>query len=234
MDCLKYKRGSVWFVDDHYLGDGHIQSKSLPYVVVSNDDCNARSTVIHMAPITSTVREGYHQDVIFTDVTGVSRRILCGHIMPKDIAILNKCSNYIYSLSDETMKRVDTAIRFQFFYKQEEEDLVREIQYNQETAATIEETPEEERVEEQPSQIDKFNKRYKSFLAKDDHKVEEIDIPRTAAGRIRWTDDIKSKFLKDAKEYIDTEMMVRYRMTKNTYLSIFYRLRKEFEENSTQ
>lgn len=116
-----FKRGQIWFVNDKMTSVGSIQSKSRPYLVVSNDQCNTYSPVIHMAPITSQSKSNLPTHVKYhDDIRNLDQIILCEQIMPKSVPDIIKVSEYRFTLDDATMRRVDAAIAAQFAIKRSE------------------------------------------------------------------------------------------------------------------
>lgn len=113
-DTSYYRRGQVWFVEDKSEPESSIQSKSRPYLVVSNDMCNAHSSVIHMCPLTTKSKSEYiPTHVYITDPRGTSSTILVEQTRIISTKTLRN-SRYQYTLTQEVMDRVDKALAIQF------------------------------------------------------------------------------------------------------------------------
>lgn len=110
----KVRRGQVWFlVDpkaDYY--DGSIQGKNRPVLIVSNNCCNENSPVVHVIPITTANKSPMPTHVAFNDGK-FEQTILCEQLRPVKESLFYDRSYYKYSLSDDTMQKVDEAIAIQ-------------------------------------------------------------------------------------------------------------------------
>lgn len=118
-----FKRGQVWFVNDNFKGTAHVQSKSRPYLVISNDKCNANSPVIHMAPLTTQAKSNLPTHVEFYSPSNIYQTILVEQTMLKSVSDILACSKYMYTLTDEIMQKVDKAIAVQFSIQVESKTL---------------------------------------------------------------------------------------------------------------
>lgn len=118
-NSIRFRRGSVWFVNDNYESVGSIQGKSRPYVVVSNDACNRFSPVIHMAPLTTKQKKSsIPVHVCFINPrSGEENWVLVEQTMPKSVPDIANISNYLFEMSDETMDEIDKALAIQFALK---------------------------------------------------------------------------------------------------------------------
>ena len=232
-DTSLYRRGQVWFINDNVESKGSIQCKSRPYLVISNDRCNAYSTVIHMAPITSKVKGDYPTHVLYKDMDEIPHTILIEQITPKSVPHIKRNSRYMYTLSDDVIGKVDEAILRQFGIlsrrKKYDEYLDSTIDSSIsliESAASLEES---EGDESRSSQIDKFNSRMSKY--KELNNIEEkLTLDRSPQGRIRWTIELKKRFIEDATKHCAETMMKRYGMTKSTYRTNLSKFKKELSE----
>lgn len=110
-----FKRGQVWYVNDNRKNIGSIQGKSRPYLVVSNDKCNANSPVIHMAPLTTQDKSSLPTHVqIYDPFRRINQVILLEQTMPKSVPDITPIAEYRYTLTEEKMKEVDKALAVQF------------------------------------------------------------------------------------------------------------------------
>lgn len=110
-----FKRGQVWYINDNRKNIGSIQGKSRPYLVVSNDKCNANSPVIHMAPLTTQDKTSMPTHVqIYDPYRRINQVILCEQVMPKSVPDITPIAEYRYALTEEKMKEVDRALAAQF------------------------------------------------------------------------------------------------------------------------
>ena len=110
----KVRRGQVWFLvdpkSDYY--DGSIQGKNRPVLIVSNNCCNENSPVVHVIPITTANKSPMPTHVAFNDGK-FEQTILCEQLRPVKESLFYDRSYYKYSLSDDTMQKVDEAIAIQ-------------------------------------------------------------------------------------------------------------------------
>lgn len=114
-DLQVFKRGQVWYVNDNRKNIGHIQGKSRPYLVVSNDKCNTNSPVIHMAPITTQDKTDMPTHVtIYDPYRRNTQTILVEQTMPKSVPDISPIAEYRYTLTEEKMIEVDKALAVQF------------------------------------------------------------------------------------------------------------------------
>lgn len=110
-----FKRGQVWYINDNRRNVGSIQGRSRPYLVVSNDKCNANSPVIHMAPITTQEKNNQPTHVTFySPQTRSIQTVLAEQTMPKSVPDITPIAEYRYTLSEEKMTEVDKALAVQF------------------------------------------------------------------------------------------------------------------------
>lgn len=101
-----FKRGQVWYINDNRKNIGSIQGKSRPYLVVSNDKCNANSPVIHMAPLTTQDKTSMPTHVqIYDPYRRINQVILCEQVMPKSVPDITPIAEYRYALTEEKNER---------------------------------------------------------------------------------------------------------------------------------
>lgn len=106
------RRGWVWMIEDKQSYDGHIQGGTRPWVVVSNDDCNKHSPVIHMAPVTSQPKKPLPTHVRFKNEKGMWNTILCEAIRPFNVPDIK--GRDMYKVSDDVLNSIGKAIGTQF------------------------------------------------------------------------------------------------------------------------
>lgn len=116
--CKQYRkisRGQVWFLVDPKADDydGSIQGKNRPVVIVSNNSCNQSSPVIHAVPLTTQTKNNLPTHVHFNDGK-FDQIILCEQCRPVKESLFYDKSYYKYTLSEDTMQRVDEALATQF------------------------------------------------------------------------------------------------------------------------
>ena len=112
MNYDKIRRGWVWFIENDTEYDGHIQGGSRPWVIVSNDECNKYSSIIHMAPVTSQAKKPMPTHVRFKNDKGFWNTILCEQI--KIVNTEDIVGKELYKLPEEILEAVDKAIGIQF------------------------------------------------------------------------------------------------------------------------
>ncbi len=116
--CKSYRkisRGQVWFLVDPKANDydGSIQGKNRPVLIVSNNACNQNSSVIHVVPLTTMVKNHQPTHVHFNDGK-FEQIILCEQCKLVHEKLFYDKSYYKYTLSDEIMQKVNEALAIQF------------------------------------------------------------------------------------------------------------------------
>lgn len=105
----KVARGQVWFIKgdnvNYKNSPGSVTAKSRPYLIVSCKENNLNSTTFNAVPI-STGNDDYPMHVRYT-YNGRPQVIQCEQIKTFDICDLKE---YMYTLSDEIMNKVNIAI----------------------------------------------------------------------------------------------------------------------------
>ena len=112
MNFDQLRRGWVWMIEYKQSYDGHIQGGTRPWVVVSNDDCNRNSPVIHMAPVTSQPKRPLPTHVRFKNDKGLWNTILCEAIRPFNVQDI--VGRVMYKVPDDVLASVGKAIGIQF------------------------------------------------------------------------------------------------------------------------
>lgn len=106
----------MWFLIDNNLPAeyyGSVQGKNRPWVVVSNDTCNQYSPVITVVPLTTQTKNNLPTHVTYK-VGDQTQTVLCEQLRTISInTFMQSGSNYRYTLSDDTMKRVEEAMAVQ-------------------------------------------------------------------------------------------------------------------------
>ena len=110
----KFKRGQIWMVKDdnnctRRMEDvnNHITEKSRPWVIISNDIANDNAPILNCAPISSKTNK-LPPHVFITMEKGVCS-IQCEQITTLNISCF-KDAEYIGTLSDKNMQRVEVAL----------------------------------------------------------------------------------------------------------------------------
>lgn len=119
MDVIfsKYRRGQVWFVknrdsvsDKFYSNGRHdsVTAKNRPFLIVSNNVNNENSTTLNCVPITTKAKDHLPCHVYYYD--NYNRRDQ--QIQTEQITTIPATDfvDYMYTLSDDTMKRVNAAL----------------------------------------------------------------------------------------------------------------------------
>lgn len=114
---IKYPRGSVWLCrDDEFINNGpfsfksgtHVQRKTRPVLIISNDLGNSRSPVLNVIPLTSQDKRS-SVTVPICDEDGTLGCILCNQIKTIDKSQLIK---YEFMLDSETIAEVERTLQF--------------------------------------------------------------------------------------------------------------------------
>lgn len=108
-DILRVCRGQVWWVTTEIVNQGSKQNKNRPWLIVSNDVCNEKSPVLTAVPLTTADKGDYPFHVAVNNF-GTTNLILCEQITSIE---KSKCERYMYSVSDDIMSRVNSAILLQ-------------------------------------------------------------------------------------------------------------------------
>lgn len=215
-DIIKYRRGQVWFIDDKAENLGSIICKSRPYLIVSNDTNNRYAPVIHVAPITSQIKNDQPTHIVYYDSEDLRSTILCEQITIKSIPHISGCSRYMYTLSDDVMRMVDQAIVIQFglLYNKAETIEDHYINSNSYTLGLNELASAKESVPMEDSQSSNSS----------------VIIERTNTGRIRWTPELKAKFVEDSTILSEKTMMNLYGLKQSTYRTTLSKIKQELKK----
>lgn len=229
-DTAIFRRGQVWFINDNVVNEGHIQGKSRPYVIVSNDLCNTYSSILHVAPITSQPKTSMPTHVTYKDRASKENTILIEQTTIRSIPHIIKCANYKYTLSEEVMKRVDYALSIQFLSSQSSTVDDIDEEYEDDESEYMDSAENEIAVGREgsiPSQIEKFNSRMKKY--EDMHTSEQIEIPitRTSSGMIKWTTELKQQLIKDYEMMPIDTVAAKYNMKEPSIYSSVSRFRRQ-------
>ena len=126
MDCMRVSRGQVFMYDPlcsvctidnqpvrNIKVKGHLMQKERPYLVVSNNKCNAANNIVTVVPIATREKEKLPVQVKFL-FEGRPQVILVDNICTANIGDLGK---YLYTISNELLDRVVEAIMLQVGYE---------------------------------------------------------------------------------------------------------------------
>lgn len=126
MDCMRVSRGQVFMYDPlcsvctidnqpvrNIKVKGHLMQKERPYLVVSNNKCNAANNIVTVVPIATREKEKLPVQVKFL-FEGRPQVILVDKICTANIGDLGK---YLYTISNELLDRVVEAIMLQVGYE---------------------------------------------------------------------------------------------------------------------
>lgn len=106
-DCLKAKRGMVFFVEDKSIVSGSVEKKDRPCLVVSNDTGNFFSKVLTVVSVTSRDYASGPYQVLFKNIDNKPNVIMCEQI--KTVSV-NQLKSYMWTVSDDVMRKVDAAL----------------------------------------------------------------------------------------------------------------------------
>lgn len=112
---LKFKYGQVWLVKNinyHMSNKDHIQRKTRPMLIVSNDRNNYYSPTLNVIPLTSARNsiKGQYQLQYYWENSEYPQTVLC-----EQITTINKsdCLRYLYSIEPEIMDEIKLAMKIQ-------------------------------------------------------------------------------------------------------------------------
>lgn len=110
-DMVKFNRGQVWYIKwKNKTYSGHEQQKDRPWVVLSVAKYNKSSGMITAVPVTTRNRIESPAQVEFSNDRDVLNVILCEQIRSFDTESGSYEFQYMGSLSDEVLNKVDTAL----------------------------------------------------------------------------------------------------------------------------
>lgn len=111
-DMVKFERGQVWVVRFKYPEEqiGHEQRKDRPWLVLSIGKFNKSSSMVTMVPITTRDDVRSPSQVLFYNDRGIKNVILCENVRTFDYSSGAYIFDYMGTLSDEVLEKVDVAI----------------------------------------------------------------------------------------------------------------------------
>ena len=111
-DMCKFERGQVWMVRFKHPEElvGHEQKKDRPWLVLSVGKFNKSSGMVTMAPITTRDNIRSPSQVLFSNDRGVNNVILCENVRTFDHSSGAYIFDYMGTISDEILEKVDVAI----------------------------------------------------------------------------------------------------------------------------
>ena len=197
MKFSRFVRGQVWYWVDPIYGskserklvpiDEQTIRYSRPVLIVQDASTMNRSILV--APISTTFEEAENEkaiSVMFTNPEGKDSRIAIGSIMPVSPMAL---TNYKYTFTEDAMNEIMGKLAILLGLKlsplshrtnNESSELYQHTQVNNTE-------PTKEII---PAPVSTSNNQ-ENELEPD----PEINIPRTAKGRIMWNDELKKQFL---------------------------------------
>lgn len=241
-DIRLFRRGQVWFIPQGEPdANGHIQGGSRPYLIVSNDTCNLYSPVLHVAPITSREKTQMPTHIKYRNDKNYINTILVEQVTLMSTSKFNKPAKYLYEISEDMMKQVDEAIKVQFSldyakspYNLEEmhddEDTEAEAQREiTESYAEVAIAIESEHTV--PTGLERFMKRYNipEKSVSEPTQTYDDEIERTSDGKIRWSQSMKEKFLRDVEIMSEENVRQKYNMTRSTYHTRKSKFKRELQ-----
>lgn len=112
---LKFKYGQVWLVENQNSPKtkrDHIQRKTRPMLIVSNNRNNYYAPTLNMIPLTSARNsiKGQYQLQYYWENSEYPQTVLC-----EQITTVNKtdCIKYLYSIEPEIMNEIKIAMKIQ-------------------------------------------------------------------------------------------------------------------------
>ena len=112
VDIVKPKRMEIWYARLPMDRRTSVQGGSRPVLIISNDVCNEKSSVVTVIPMTTQFKHlGQPTHVIVTLKDGTQSMALAEQIMPLDKGYLDR---KIEACTDgETIGKIETAVREQ-------------------------------------------------------------------------------------------------------------------------
>lgn len=246
-NCRKISRGQVWFLVDNNTsdtyGENSVQKKDRPWLIVSNNKCNQHAPVYTAVPLTTQSKSELPTHVSFL-YGEKENTILCEQIRSVPMqAFFNKGSNYMFTLSEKCMAKVDEALTVQLglsliFPNSERfwESLEKMIRFRVKQA--IEETRIEPiDVERMIAMVDsKVDATISETISVETTveevvEVEETVVPGPAPAqrpkRKVWSDEEKKEFMAYYTRYGAQTTALHYGIKASSVYTIYYRFRKE-------
>lgn len=102
------RRMDVWYADLPLHSGSCVQGGSRPVVVISNDICNERNSVVTVLPMTRQMKRlELPMHVVVTSPDGEESLVLTEQIMTIDKSLLD---NRLGSVSAEDMRKIESAL----------------------------------------------------------------------------------------------------------------------------
>lgn len=113
---IKYARGTIWMCEDDGIDEdlmrrgfrSHVQKKTRPVLIISNNYGNAHSPVLNVIPLTSQDKRS-SVAVALVSEDGSLSCILCNQIKTVDA---NKLISYMGTVDEETMAEVEKITQY--------------------------------------------------------------------------------------------------------------------------
>lgn len=116
MENIEIKRGEIFWVNQEFSSENQIQSKTRPYIIISNNLANKNSNVITAIPLTSNLNKKKmptHCEITIKNIyynTEKKNIALCEQITCID---KNKITSFVGKLSEEELKCVEKCVKIQ-------------------------------------------------------------------------------------------------------------------------
>ena len=112
----KFKYGQVWLVENKNhpttIKKDHVQKKTRPMLIVSNNRNNYYAPTLNAIPLTSArnLIKGQYQLQYYWENSEFPQTVLC-----EQITTINKsdCLRYLYSIEPEIMNEIKLAMKIQ-------------------------------------------------------------------------------------------------------------------------
>lgn len=111
-EIVKPKRMEIWYARLPMDRRTSVQGGARPVLIISNDVCNERSSIVTVIPMTTQIKHpGQPTHVVLTLKDGTQSMLLAEQIMPLDKGYLDR---KIEACTDgSTIGRIETAVREQ-------------------------------------------------------------------------------------------------------------------------
>lgn len=103
----KVLRGQIWWVNTNKDIIGNVQSTNRPHLVISNNIGNRNANIVTVIPCTSEEKKKMPMHVE-CEINGILNTILCEQIRTINT---DELINYMFTLEEGTMKKVDKALK---------------------------------------------------------------------------------------------------------------------------
>ena len=232
MDCMRVNRGQVFMynplksvctLDDKPVRNikmkGYLQQKERPYLVVSNNKCNASSHIVTVVPITTRDETKIPVQVKFF-FEGRCQVVLVEQICTANIEDLG---DYVCTVSDTILEHVTNAIMLQVGYESKTSYMLLEsficelnkISYRlSEDVKKRKSLVDSKQIKEVTDNILKMiTESFPSDLEIGENVLQEetkISTLKSHKGKCKYTTELMEQILLDYKELSISEFMIKY------------------------